>query len=179
MGSHAAEAAEVMFRNALLEAGYPDQSPSTSKPRLLEVARSHRKGSMRLAEQEYQSKGRAIRWDVAPERFILDRLFAIDSLISPCGRWGKQFAFDVTLNPKEVAEKANKHRHLINVWEQAELGIEKSAIILLVPNNSWGNEWGWGLLNASQKEDFIEEVLQVIYGMDERSAIVTTHIINF
>ena len=172
--SSAAEAAEKMFRSALEEAGYPDQASSTSKTLLLEVARKHRQGSMAKVEQEYSAKGRAVRWDVAPERFILDRLFAIDSLISPCGRWGKQFAFDVTLNPLEVSGKANKHRHLWPVWDKAELGVVKSAVVLLVPGEHWGNEWGWGLLNAQQKEDFIEEVLQVVYGMDERSATVTT-----
>lgn len=177
--SSAASAAENMLKSALLEAGYPDQSHLTSKALLLEVARNFRQGSMTKVEQGYQKKGKIIRWDVTPERFILDHIFSVDSLISPSGRWGQQFAFDVTLNSTQVTSKADKHRHLWPVWEKAGLGIIKSAVILLVPGEQWSNEWGWGLLNSKQKEDFVDEVLQVVYGIDERSVPVTTHIINF
>lgn len=182
MPSTAADAAEKMIKSALEAAGYPDQtaSPAVCKGLLLYAANTHRKGSMRKVEQDFSRRGKTVRWQVAPNRFILDRLFAIDCLINAGGGVDKQFAFDVTLNSQEVAEKVQKHRHLFsNVWNEAGLRVKKSAIILLVPGEKWGNEWGWGLLNAQQEEDFIEEVLQVVYGMDEQSAPVTSHIINF
>jgi hypothetical protein len=179
MASTAAGAAEKMIKEALLSAGYPDRADMMCKSLLLQTANTFRKGSMRKVEQSYAAERKTIRWQVAPNRFILDRLFAIDSLIFPGGGIDKQFAFDVTLDPTKVAEKADKHRHLFHIWDEAGLRIHKSAIILLVPGEKWGNEWGWGLLNAQQQEDFTEEVLQVVYGMDERSATVTTYVINF
>lgn len=181
MGSSAADAAEKMWRSILEEAGYPDLASSFDKSTLLEVGRELRSGSMSKVEEDFKSKGRALKWDVVSQRFILDRLFAIDSIISPRWEKGVNFAFDVTLDPGEVTDKVEKHRHLYTsgVWETAGLGVVKSAVILLIPSPSWDNAWGWGLLSEQQKGVLVDEALDILVAMEERTSIVTKHTIIF
>jgi hypothetical protein len=181
MSSTAATAAEVMFSEILKGAGYKDLAPSFDKNTLLNVGRELRPGSMSKVEEEFKRQGRAFKWHLMPERFILDRIFAVDSIVAPSGQRGVNFAFDVTLNPEEVTSKVEKHRHLYNtgVWDKAGLGIVKSAVILLIPSPSWQNCWGWGLLSEAQKDALTEELIDILVAMDERTSIVTKWTITF
>jgi hypothetical protein len=181
MGSTAADAAEKMWRSVLEEAGYSDLASSFSKSTLLKVGQELRSGSMGKVEEDFKRQGRAFKWDLMSQRFILDQLFAVDSIIAP--RWddGVNFVFDVTLRAEDVNKKVEKHQRLYRegVWEAAGLGVIKSAVVLLIPSPDWRNAWGWGLLSEQQKGVLVDEALDILVAMEERTSIVTKHAVTF
>ncbi len=178
--SISSDAVENMWRSILMEAGYIDLASTFDKKTLLSIAQELRSGPMEKVEKDFKGRGRAFKWEVMSQRFILDRLYAVDSIIAPTGQEGVNFAFDVTLNPQDVTKKVEKHLFLNEkVWPNAGLGIVKSAVVLLIPEPNWGTQWGWGLCSKSQKEALVDEAIDILVAMEERTSIVTKWVITF
>lgn len=165
-------AAEKLLSGALERLENRDVCNDISREKLLTVARQLRAGSMALYEERTEMDPKD--WDKKTPKFILDKLFAIDSMVGPPG---KRIAFDATVNKSEVSKKLGNHRHFFTkLWPVADLGVVKSAVVLFIPSPKYEGIWGWGLLSEKQKDDLADKVFDILcYEGEEKVKFFEIH----